>query len=88
MDFANVVVVILSLNLSQICAVLAAVTEVIRGQGGKETETEYFAALVSSAFCCTFSFNKLTTILSKDPCCEVMVSLGAAYENKTCLCFS
>ena len=31
----------------QICAVLAAVTEVIRSQGGKETETEYFAALVS-----------------------------------------
>lgn len=31
---------------SQICAVLAAVTEVIRSQGGKETETEYFAALV------------------------------------------
>lgn len=30
----------------QICAVLAAVTEVIRSQGGKETETEYFAALV------------------------------------------
>lgn len=30
-----------------ICAVLAAVTEVIRSQGGKETETEYFAALVS-----------------------------------------
>lgn len=35
---------------SQICAVLAAVTEVIRSQGGKETETEYFAALVSAAF--------------------------------------
>lgn len=31
----------------QVCAVLAAVTEVIRSQGGKETETEYFAALVS-----------------------------------------
>ncbi|CAI9618581.1 unnamed protein product, partial [Staurois parvus] len=31
----------------EICAVLAAVTEVIRSQGGKETETEYFAALVS-----------------------------------------
>lgn len=26
---------------------LAAVTDVIRSQGGKETETEYFAALVS-----------------------------------------
>lgn len=36
--------------LSQICAVLAAVTEVIRGQGGKETETEYFAALVKNSF--------------------------------------
>lgn len=35
------------LPLVQICAVLAAVTEVIRSQGGKETETEYFAALVS-----------------------------------------
>ncbi|XP_065071238.1 RRP12-like protein [Rhopilema esculentum] len=30
----------------QICAVLAAVTEVIRANGGKETETEYFAALL------------------------------------------
>ncbi|XP_011855739.1 PREDICTED: RRP12-like protein isoform X1 [Mandrillus leucophaeus] len=32
----------------EICAVLAAVTEVIRSQGGKETETEYFAALVTA----------------------------------------
>uniref|UniRef100_A0A671YLZ9 Ribosomal RNA processing 12 homolog n=1 Tax=Sparus aurata TaxID=8175 RepID=A0A671YLZ9_SPAAU len=32
----------------EICAVLAAVTEVIRGQGGKETETEYFAALMTT----------------------------------------
>ncbi|XP_030626814.1 RRP12-like protein isoform X2 [Chanos chanos] len=32
----------------EICAVLAAVTEVIRAQGGKETETEYFAALILS----------------------------------------
>ncbi|XP_006880133.1 PREDICTED: RRP12-like protein isoform X2 [Elephantulus edwardii] len=32
----------------EICAVLAAVTEVIRSQGGKETETEYFAALILS----------------------------------------
>ncbi|XP_054238177.1 RRP12-like protein isoform X2 [Indicator indicator] len=32
----------------EICAVLAAVTEVIRSQGGKESETEYFAALVLS----------------------------------------
>ncbi|KAG7270063.1 hypothetical protein CRUP_012064, partial [Coryphaenoides rupestris] len=31
-----------------ICAVLAAVTEVIRSQGGKETETEYFAALMTT----------------------------------------
>lgn len=29
-------------------AVLAAVTEVIKEQGGKETTTEYFAALVCS----------------------------------------
>lgn len=28
-------------------AILAALTEVIRGNGGKETSTEYFAALVS-----------------------------------------
>ncbi|NXD28791.1 RRP12 protein, partial [Spelaeornis formosus] len=33
----------------EICAVLAAVTEVIRSRGGKESETEYFAALVSAA---------------------------------------
>uniref|UniRef100_A0A5F9C4Q0 Ribosomal RNA processing 12 homolog n=1 Tax=Oryctolagus cuniculus TaxID=9986 RepID=A0A5F9C4Q0_RABIT len=33
----------------EICAVLAAVTEVIRSQGGKETETEYFAALIRKA---------------------------------------
>lgn len=39
----------------QICAVLAAVTEVIRSQGGKETETEYFAALVSAALKGTFT---------------------------------
>ncbi|XP_065263803.1 RRP12-like protein isoform X2 [Emys orbicularis] len=32
----------------EICAVLAAVTEVIRSQGGTESETEYFAALVLS----------------------------------------
>ena len=29
---------------------MAAVTEVIKTQGGKETETEYFAALVSIKF--------------------------------------
>ncbi|XP_029466030.1 RRP12-like protein isoform X2 [Rhinatrema bivittatum] len=32
----------------EICAVLAAVTEVIRSQGGAETETEYFAALMTT----------------------------------------
>ncbi|XP_048061220.1 RRP12-like protein [Megalobrama amblycephala] len=32
----------------EICAVLAAVTEVLRSQGGKETETEYFAALMTT----------------------------------------
>ena len=31
----------------QILAVLAAVTEVIKQRGGTESETEYFAALVS-----------------------------------------
>ena len=34
-------------HFSQVLAVLAAVTEVIKQQGGQETETEYFAALVS-----------------------------------------
>ena len=29
-------------------AVLAAVTEVIKAEGGKETETEYFAALMTT----------------------------------------
>ncbi|CAM4584797.1 unnamed protein product [Lepidochelys olivacea] len=32
----------------EICAVLAAVTEVIRSQGGTESETEYFAALMTT----------------------------------------
>nr|XP_009482464.1 PREDICTED: RRP12-like protein [Pelecanus crispus] len=32
----------------EICAVLAAVTEVIRSQGGKESETEYFGALMTT----------------------------------------
>ncbi|NXU48748.1 RRP12 protein, partial [Turnix velox] len=32
----------------EICAVLAAVTEVIRSRGSKETETEYFAALMTT----------------------------------------
>uniref|UniRef100_A0A8D0H602 Ribosomal RNA processing 12 homolog n=1 Tax=Sphenodon punctatus TaxID=8508 RepID=A0A8D0H602_SPHPU len=32
----------------EICAVLAAVTEVIRAQGGTESETEYFAALMTT----------------------------------------
>ena len=30
----------------QICAVLAAVSDVIKANGGQDTETEYFAALV------------------------------------------
>ena len=33
-------------------AVLAAVTEIIKEQGGKETETEYFAALMSALEVC------------------------------------
>ncbi|XP_064519144.1 RRP12-like protein [Pseudopipra pipra] len=32
----------------EICAVLAAVTEVIRSRGGRESETEYFAALMTT----------------------------------------
>lgn len=31
-------------------AILAALTEVIKANGGKETSTEYFAALVSTFF--------------------------------------
>jgi len=31
-------------------AILAALTEVIKANGGKETSTEYFAALVSKYF--------------------------------------
>ena len=34
----------------QVIAILAAVTEVIKLNGGKETETEYFAALVIYIF--------------------------------------
>lgn len=37
-----------SASHKEICAVLAAVTEVIRAQGGHETETEYFAALMTT----------------------------------------
>eukprot|EP00057_Strongylocentrotus_purpuratus_P028949 XP_011683423.1 PREDICTED: RRP12-like protein isoform X1 [Strongylocentrotus purpuratus] len=37
-----------SASHKEICAVLAAVTEVIREKGGKETETEYFAALMTT----------------------------------------
>ena len=36
----------------QILAVLAAITEVIKTEGGTETETEYFAALVGVIFQC------------------------------------
>lgn len=31
-------------------AILAALTEVIKANGGKESSTEYFAALVSKSF--------------------------------------
>ncbi|XP_075790591.1 RRP12-like protein [Pelodiscus sinensis] len=37
-----------SASHKEICAVLAAVTEVIRAQGGTESETEYFAALMTT----------------------------------------
>lgn len=35
-----------NVTCAQILAVLAAVTEVIKSKGGKESETEYLAALV------------------------------------------
>ncbi|PIK40031.1 putative RRP12-like protein isoform X1 [Apostichopus japonicus] len=38
----------ISLHDYIVCAVLAAITEVIRDQGGKETETEYFGALMTA----------------------------------------
>jgi hypothetical protein len=34
------------LSFLQVLAILAAVTEVIKAKGGKESETEYYAALV------------------------------------------
>ena len=37
-----------SAGQKEMLAVLAAVTEVIKSQGGKETETEYFAALMTT----------------------------------------
>ncbi|XP_044518594.1 RRP12-like protein isoform X2 [Gracilinanus agilis] len=45
----------------EICAVLAAVTEVIRSQGGKETETEYFGALALSCLATLLRKQDLTT---------------------------
>lgn len=35
----------------EMLAVLAAITEVIKANGGTENTTEYFAALVSKTFC-------------------------------------
>ena len=35
-------------GLQEMLAVLAAITEVIKAEGGKETETEYFAALMTT----------------------------------------
>ena len=46
----------------QILAVLAAITEVIKQKGGTETETEYFAALVSEIL--QFSFKKIFAVLT------------------------
>ncbi|XP_071507435.1 RRP12-like protein [Diadema antillarum] len=37
-----------SASHKEICAVLAAVTEIIREKGGKESETEYFATLMTT----------------------------------------
>lgn len=70
--------VALTLSPSQICAVLAAVTEVIRGQGGKETETEYFAALVSAGSLLPTVFN------TKQPVCwNVMLSISVYFQMTT-----
>lgn len=53
----------------QICAVLAAVTEVIRSQGGKETETEYFAALVSKCEVGVGVQSNTSRLAREDSCC-------------------
>ena len=42
-------------------AVLAAVTAVLKSQGGKETETEYFAALMSTLEVELSFFGKIET---------------------------
>lgn len=70
---------------------LAAVTEVIRAQGGKETETEYFAALVSH-----FSDNYLSVRLFRScilthcfphltQCASVSCNFGQTFNLKTSL---
>ena len=43
----------------QILAILAAVTEVIKTQGGTESETEYFGALVSSSDASKTQYQKI-----------------------------
>lgn len=70
---------------------LAAVTEVIRAQGGKETETEYFAALVRQ-----FSDHYLSVRLFRScilthcfppltQCASVSCNFGQTFNLKTSL---
>lgn len=47
----------------EMLAILAALTEVIKANGGKETSTEYFAALVSISFIIWSHFAKSCNIL-------------------------
>ena len=49
----------------EILAVLAAITEVIKENDGKETETEYFAALVDFIFIGLYIFSKSRYLLLK-----------------------
>ena len=58
-------------------AVLAAVTEVIRQEGGKETETEYFAALMTTLEVrplLSSSPPALLSFLSASPPCHSLLS--------------
>lgn len=48
-----------SLLHKEMLAILAALTEVIQANGGKETSTEYFAALVSGSFIILYYLLKL-----------------------------
>lgn len=53
----------------EMLAILAALTEVIKANGGKETSTEYFAALVSKVIILSYfvkSYNISLNILLLD----------------------